>query len=158
MAGLNPAMIARALTTFETSSTQVPGRFNRLEINGVELLLDYGHNPAALEALSQAVQALEPRRTTMAITLPGDRRIDEATAIIVERGQEFRVVGSGAVYVVDGSRISYSWLSEAKPEGIVTVHDVTLHVLGEGDRFDLAERRPLRPEIRREQQREKAAT
>lgn len=73
-AGLNPAMIARALTTFETDEITTPGRFNRMEVNGVELIMDYGHNPAALAALGQAVQALEPRYTAMALTLPGDRR------------------------------------------------------------------------------------
>lgn len=69
--------------------------------------------------------------------------IDEGTAIIVERAKHFRVIGSGAVYAVDGSNITYSSLSEAHPEGIVTVHDVCLHVLGEGDRFDLEGRRPI---------------
>jgi cyanophycinase len=69
--------------------------------------------------------------------------IDEATAIVVERGEQFQVVGPGAVYVVDGSEISYSGLSEEHAEGIVTVHDVRLHVLGNGDCFDLGERRPL---------------
>jgi cyanophycinase len=68
--------------------------------------------------------------------------IDEATAIVVERGEHFQVVGPGAVYVVDGSEISYSGLSEEHAEGIVTVHDVRLHVLGDGDCFDLNERRP----------------
>jgi cyanophycin synthetase len=73
-AGLNPAMIARALTTFVTDEVTVPGRFNRMDFQGIELILDYGHNPAALAALGQAVRALEPRRTLMALTLPGDRR------------------------------------------------------------------------------------
>lgn len=73
-AGLNPAMIVRGLATFQTDTETVPGRFNRLELNGVEVIVDYGHNRAALEALGQAVQALEPRRTVMALTLPGDRR------------------------------------------------------------------------------------
>ena len=76
-AGLNPAMIARALTTFVTDELSVPGRFNRMELHGIELILDYGHNPAALAALGQAVRALEPRRTIMAITLPGDRRDED---------------------------------------------------------------------------------
>jgi cyanophycinase len=69
--------------------------------------------------------------------------IDEATAIVVERGEQFQVVGPGAVYVVDGSEISYSGLSEEHAEGVVTVHDVRLHVLGDGDCFDLNERRPV---------------
>jgi cyanophycin synthetase len=76
-AGLNPAMIARALTTFTTDEVTVPGRFNRIDYHGIELILDYGHNPAALAALGQAVHALGPKRTAMAITLPGDRRNED---------------------------------------------------------------------------------
>lgn len=69
--------------------------------------------------------------------------IDEDTAVLVEGGASCRVLGSGAVYVVDGASMAYSSLSEQRPEGVVTIHGVTLHVLGAGDRFDLAERRPL---------------
>lgn len=69
--------------------------------------------------------------------------IDEDTAIVVEQAQEFSVLGSGAVYVLDGARISYSSLSEKTPEGVVSILDATLHVLGKADRFDLAERRPV---------------
>jgi cyanophycin synthetase len=76
-AGLNPAMIVRALTTFETDATRVPGRFNFFELNGVEVILDYGHNTAAMKALGKAVEALEPRHTVMVLTLPGDRRDED---------------------------------------------------------------------------------
>lgn len=69
--------------------------------------------------------------------------IDENTAVVVDQGRSFRVLGSGAVYVVDGASMSYSSLSEERPEGVVTIHGVTLHVLGEDDCFDLAERRPV---------------
>jgi cyanophycinase len=75
--------------------------------------------------------------------------IDEDTAIVVEGEDHFRVIGSGAVYVVDGADISYSSLSEKSPEGVVSIHDVKLHVLGDGDSFDLASRRPIvDPEVR----------
>lgn len=76
-AGLSPAMIARALTTFETSAQAVPGRFNTFNFNGVEVILDYGHNPAALRALGEAIAALPERRTVMSFTLPGDRRDED---------------------------------------------------------------------------------
>jgi cyanophycin synthetase len=76
-AGLSPAMIARALTTFETSPQAVPGRFNTFNFNGVEVILDYGHNPAALKALGEAIAALPERRTVMSFTLPGDRRDED---------------------------------------------------------------------------------
>jgi cyanophycinase len=71
--------------------------------------------------------------------------LDEDTAVLVERGQRFRVLGSGAAYVLDGASIRYSSLSEAHPEGVLTIHGVTLHVLGKGDRFDLVQWRPLDP-------------
>jgi cyanophycinase len=72
--------------------------------------------------------------------------IDEDTAIVVTGGGRFEVIGSGAVYAVDGMDISYSSLSEKKPEGILSIYDVKLHVLGQGDHFDLNERRPIEPE------------
>jgi cyanophycin synthetase len=81
-AGLNPALIARALTTFQADEQMAPGRFNRLEIGGIEVILDYGHNPAAMKALAQAIQGLGKRRTVLAIGLPGDRRDDDLIATV----------------------------------------------------------------------------
>ena len=72
--------------------------------------------------------------------------IDEDTAIITDGVTSFRVVGTGAVYVIDGSDITYSSLSEKKADGIITIHNVRVHVLGEGDCFDLKERRPIVPD------------
>jgi cyanophycin synthetase len=76
-AGLNPAMIVRALSTFASDTTTIPGRFNMMSINGVEVILDYAHNPAAISALMAAVNAMPPRHTTMIIGLPGDRRDED---------------------------------------------------------------------------------
>jgi cyanophycinase len=74
--------------------------------------------------------------------------IDENTAIIVTPDMIFRVIGSGAIYVADGSSITYSSLAEASgSEQIVSLHDVRLHILGDGDCFDLTERRPLVSDI-----------
>jgi len=67
--------------------------------------------------------------------------IDENTAIVVERAL-FRVLGGGPVYVMDGTQISYSSLSEAHPQGVLSIYDVRLHVLAREDRFDLARKRP----------------
>jgi len=81
--GLNPAIIARALTTFTTDASTIPGRFNVQDINGVQVILDYAHNAAALAALGEAVQALEKRRTVLVLGLPGDRRDEDLQAAIV---------------------------------------------------------------------------
>lgn len=81
-AGLNPAMIARALTTFRSDSTMIPGRFNVTETNGVQVILDYGHNEAAMKAFGEGVAALGKRHTLMVIGLPGDRRDSDLMATI----------------------------------------------------------------------------
>jgi cyanophycinase len=69
--------------------------------------------------------------------------IDEATAVLISQPAMFTVVGPGAVYIVDGAEITYSSLSEDNLDGVVTIHDIKLHVLDEGDYFDLAHSRPL---------------
>ncbi|HEY4546601.1 MAG TPA: cyanophycinase [Pedomonas sp.] len=67
--------------------------------------------------------------------------IDEDTAVVVE-DERMRVIGSGAVYVVDGAGVSHSNITEAEPERALTMFDVRLHVLSAGDDFDLDTRRP----------------
>jgi cyanophycin synthetase len=84
-AGLNPALIARGLSTFATDARTVPGRFNVSDLGGVQVVLDYAHNHAAVQALGQAVHALGARRTVLVFTLAGDRRDDDlrrATAAV----------------------------------------------------------------------------
>ncbi len=70
--------------------------------------------------------------------------IDEDTAIVVD-GDQFTVLGVGAVYIVDGTGVTHSNIAEAQPERTLSMHDVRVHVLSRGDRFNLAERRPNRP-------------
>ncbi len=67
--------------------------------------------------------------------------IDEDTAIVV-RGSRFEVIGSGGVYVVDGTGVTHSNIAEAAPQRALSMFDVRLHVLGSGDAFDLERRRP----------------
>jgi cyanophycinase len=70
--------------------------------------------------------------------------IDEQTAIVVEGGRSFYVLGSGAVYVIDGTGVGYSNVAEEEADKTLSVHDLHLHVLSQGDRFDLDSRRPGR--------------
>jgi cyanophycinase len=69
--------------------------------------------------------------------------IDEDTAVYVQNNQEyFEVLGSGAVYVIDGSSITFSSLSDKNAEEVLSLYDVKLHVLSRGDCFDLVKRQP----------------
>jgi cyanophycin synthetase len=83
-AGLNPALIVRALTTFQTTTAMVPGRFNLLNVGGRQVILDYGHNVAAMQALVEAIPRKEGQRTFMVIGLPGDRRDEDLLATVQE--------------------------------------------------------------------------
>ena len=67
--------------------------------------------------------------------------IDEDTAAVVE-GDRLRVIGSGAVYCVDGTGVTYCNVAEARMDCALSMHDVRVHVLSSGDEFDLSRRRP----------------
>ena len=68
--------------------------------------------------------------------------IDEDTAIIVEHNRSFRVLGEGAVYVVDGSKVSYSNIGEEDSDRTLSSFGLSVHMLSQGDRFDLLTRTP----------------
>jgi cyanophycinase len=67
--------------------------------------------------------------------------IDENTAIVV-RGDRFKVIGAGAVYLVDGGDVTHSNIAEAAADQALSIYDLKVHVLSAGDVFDLAARRP----------------
>jgi cyanophycinase len=67
--------------------------------------------------------------------------IDEDTAIVVT-GRAFKVIGSGAAYVVDGEGATHSNIAEARADRALSMFDVRMHVLSSGDRFDLDRREP----------------
>lgn len=70
--------------------------------------------------------------------------IDENTAVDVEPGVKFKVLGEGAVYVFDGT-VTHSNAGDVGDESVLAVTDSLIHVLPEGYGFDLAAKRPLLP-------------
>ncbi|MDI3256753.1 MAG: cyanophycinase [Kyrpidia sp.] len=68
--------------------------------------------------------------------------IDENTAVIVS-GLECRVIGSGAVSIVDAGALTYSNVDRADRGEPLALCGVRLHVLPAGYRFHLRERRPV---------------
>ena len=68
--------------------------------------------------------------------------IDENTAIVVEREENFSVIGEGAVYVADAREVTYTNVADEEADRTLTIFDVRLHLLSQGDRFDLDNRRP----------------
>ncbi len=71
--------------------------------------------------------------------------IDEDTAIILEN-RKIKVIGTNAVYIVDGHNVSYTNISEASAEKTMSMHDVKLHILGHEEEFDLKTRKAHAPQ------------
>jgi cyanophycinase len=69
--------------------------------------------------------------------------LDENTAIVVEQAKRFRVVGEGATYVVDGKGVTSTNISEADEDRTLSIFNVRLHLLSQGDEFDLLTREPV---------------
>lgn len=67
--------------------------------------------------------------------------VDEDTAFVCNGDREFTVIGSGAVYVLDGRHITHT---NAAADGTPTLSafGFIVHVLSRGDRFDLIRRTP----------------
>lgn len=72
--------------------------------------------------------------------------IDEDTAIMLNSKGEFQVIGSGAVYIIDGSSITYTNVSEQYPDEILSMFDIKMHVLKNNDKFVLNTRQPIKEE------------
>ena len=68
--------------------------------------------------------------------------LDEDTAVEVRPHREFRVLGAGGVYVVDGSDIALSNVATEETNRTMSLFGVRLHVLSQGDTYDLATREP----------------
>lgn len=72
--------------------------------------------------------------------------IDEDTAIVVSE-KSLKVIGSGAVYIVDGRGITYSNVSEQDNTELLSMYDVKLHVLTPGKKLNLATKAPFEEEV-----------
>jgi cyanophycin synthetase len=70
--------IRHGLRTFDTTFFQAPGRMNVFDEHPFKVIVDYGHNAAAVEAMCQLVDRLEPRgRKLVVVAAPGDRRDED---------------------------------------------------------------------------------
>ena len=84
-AGLPWETIRRGLASFHNDSANAPGRFNVMDYRGATIIADYGHNPDAIRALVQAVDAMPGNKRSVVISGAGDRRdqdIIEQTRIL----------------------------------------------------------------------------
>jgi cyanophycin synthetase len=88
--GLRLEDIRHGLRTFNTTFFQAPGRMNVYDEHPFKVILDYGHNPTAVELMCSLVERLKPRRASddggagrrlVVLSAPGDRRDEDIQEI-----------------------------------------------------------------------------
>ena len=74
--------IRLGLRTFDMTYFQAPGRMNVCDDHPFKVILDYGHNPAAVKAMVALTDRLEPNgKRIVVVAAPGDRRDQDITEI-----------------------------------------------------------------------------
>jgi cyanophycinase len=68
--------------------------------------------------------------------------LDEETGMVV-KGTELEVFGEGSVTLIDAGSMSYTSLPYVEDGSGLSLFGVQVHVLSEGHKFDLANRRPI---------------
>ncbi len=73
-AGIPSQQIADGLRSFQSDEELCPGRFNFMQIHDATVIVDYGHNPSALEAMVQAIDSIGGNTRRVVYSTAGDRR------------------------------------------------------------------------------------
>jgi cyanophycin synthetase len=83
--GVPTATVKAALSSFQSTFEQNPGRLNIHDDHGFRVIADYAHNAAGLTALGELIDAIRHRytRTIGVLSIPGDRRDED----IIEMGR-----------------------------------------------------------------------
>lgn len=91
-AGLSWNAIDAGLRSFVNDAQTAPGRFNLFDYRGATIVADYGHNPDAIAALVQAVEAMPAKRRLVVISGAGDRRDEDLRRQTAILGDAFDVI------------------------------------------------------------------
>lgn len=82
-AGVNLSDIEKGLSSFNSDTKDNPGRFNVFDVNGVKVVIDYGHNIDGYKNVLNSLKKLKKNRLIGVIGVPGDRT-DSSTLLIGE--------------------------------------------------------------------------
>ncbi len=74
--------VRQGLKTFDTTWFQAPGRMNIFDEHPFKVILDYGHNPAAVRSMVELVDRMDVHgRRLVVLAAPGDRRDEDIAEI-----------------------------------------------------------------------------
>jgi cyanophycinase len=67
--------------------------------------------------------------------------LGEDTGVVVKNGTELTVIGSGSVVIIDGKNIEYNSIADIKFGQPLSIENIIVHMLSNGDRFDVSTRK-----------------
>ena len=145
--GVSIEDIRVGLTTFNAGTAQTPGRLNFTEVGHVTVLMDYAHNPAGFQGLTQFVAKLPHKYRTVVMTTPGDRRDEDIREMGEIAGNNFdRIVIRAGNYLrgreaVDIAALIQEGIARSKGEPQVRVipdsRDAIHHAIKNGRKGEL---------------------
>ncbi len=116
-AGAHLHDIRQGLRTFTTSYFMAPGRLNMFELDGYRVVVDYAHNPPAMEALGEFVERLtEPSAGGARASVTG-RRIGVVATAGDRRDEDIRELGRVASRYFDEIIIREDANNRGRPRG-----------------------------------------
>lgn len=74
-------MIAKGFKTFKLNENYNLGRFNIYDLNGIKVILDYGHNIEGYRAVLKCLKKIKDKRVIGVIGIPGDRKDNMAISV-----------------------------------------------------------------------------
>ncbi|MBE9181352.1 cyanophycinase [Oculatella sp. LEGE 06141] len=71
--------------------------------------------------------------------------IDEDTCALFESDGVFQVIGKGTVTIVDADHVFYTNQADVSPGDPLSIHNLRVHILSQGDRYNINKRLVLSP-------------
>ena len=106
--GIGPRTAGQILSRFGASFADNPGRANLYQVNGISVLVDYGHNPDGISKIGELARKLKAKRILGVVGVPGDRNDDLVMtsgkaagrafdALVIKEDQDLRGRAAGDV-------------------------------------------------------------
>jgi cyanophycin synthetase len=138
--GMRYEDIRAGLLSFFPSPALTPGRLNLFRVRGGTVLVDYAHNPQAVEGLMEVATRLEARRRIGVIAAPGDRRDQDVRTVgrlcarldhvVLKEDDNLRGRAPGEVAALLAEGLVEGGLPRARIETVLAEPDAVTHALG----------------------------
>ena len=139
--------IRSGLLSFFPSPSLTPGRLNLLRIGRGQVLVDYAHNPAAVEGLIDLVRRMPARRRIGVITAPGDRRDEDLREVgrscsgldyvILKEDENLRGRSRGEIVRAIEAGLGEAGISSDRVETVLSERDAVARAVGRMEEQDL---------------------